>query len=339
MKALISGGALSLALFAGYAWAQPVEIHDAIVTDKTSLTDPAKAVRAAEGQWLAFSIPVLEGTHSPCCWKGNWDKFTDETGCSLSNSNQSYGTRSNSPVTESVIIFSEITNGQVDNIRVVGESCPISGEGANVTWIGNVDEKAGLDWLVSEARSNDSTLYALGLHRSEAANERLYQLAIEKNGEVSEEAIFWLGEARGELGLETLKRLLKELPAGDTRRHINFAVSQNSADGAADLLQDISESDRDSEQRSEALFWLAQAYPQRAEGILLNVIENEQNEDVLEQAVFAVSQLPGESGSKILMDLATNKQTPREVRRQALFWLANSDDDKTVAALADLLSR
>jgi hypothetical protein len=39
------------------------------------------------------------------------------------------------------------------------------------------------------------------------------------------------------------------------------------------------------------------------------------------------------------MELATNTQTPREVRRQALFWLANSDDDKTVAALADLLSR
>ena len=57
------------------------------------------------------------------------------------------------------------------------------------------------------------------------------------------EAIFWLGEARGESGLKDLKRLLKELPVGDTRRHINFAVSQSEADGAADLLQKTSESD------------------------------------------------------------------------------------------------
>jgi hypothetical protein len=305
----------------------------------TSLADPAKAVKESEGQWLAFSIPVLEGTHSPCCWKGSWNTAASEVGCSLANTHQSYGTRSDSPIAENVIVFSEIKNGRAKNIRVVGESCPLTGEGAKVTWIGNVDEKAGLDWLVSEAHSDDSTLYALGMHRSNVANDHLYQLAIEKNGDVSEKAIFWLGEARGEAGLKTLKRLLRELPVGDTRRHINFAVSQNKADGAADLLQKISESDRDSEQRSEALFWLAQEYPQRAESILLDVIENEQNEDVLEQAVFAISQLPGERGGKILMELATNTQTPREVRRQALFWLANSDDDKTVAALADLLSR
>ena len=60
---------------------------------------------------------------------------------------------------------------------------------------------------------------------------------------------------------------------------------------------------------------------------------------VAEQAVFAISQLPGESGSKMLMDLVTDSQAPREVRRQALFWLANSDDDNAVAALADLLSK
>jgi len=243
MKTLLSCSVITLVLFATQVWAQSLEIDDAVVTDKTSLTDPAKAVRKAEGQWLAFSMPVLPGTHSPCCWKGNWNNASSEVGCSLENKHQSYGTRSDSPIDANVIVFSEIKNGRVNNIRVVGESCPVTGEGAKVIWIGNVDEEAGLDWLVSEARSDDSTLYALGLHRSDAANDHLYQLAIEKNGDVSEEAIFWLGEARGE------------------------------------------------------------------------------------------------AGSKILMDLATNAQTPREVRRQALFWLAHSDDDKTVAALADLLSR
>jgi hypothetical protein len=339
VKVLFGGVFITLALAAGPVWAQALEISDAVVTDKTSVTDPAKAVQAAEGQWLAFSIPVLEGTHSPCCWKGNWTNVTGESGCSLGKKHQSYGTRSNSPTTENVIVLSEITNSRVQEVRVVGESCPIQGQGAKVTWLGNVDEKSGLDWLASEARSDDSTLYALGLHRSDATNDYLYQMAIEKDGEVSEEAIFWLGEARGESGLKELTRLLKELPSGDTRRHINFAVSQNDADGAADLLQKTSESDRDSEQRSDALFWLAQEYPQRAESILLDVINNEQNEDVLEQAVFAISQLPEDRSSKILMDLATDSQSPREVRRQAIFWLANSDDDKAVAALADLLSR
>ncbi len=87
------------------------------------------------------------------------------------------------------------------------------------------------------------------------------------------------------------------------------------------------------------MFWLAQEYPQQAQGWLLEVIKTEQDEDVLEQAVFAISQLPDDSGDKILLDLARDDQTPREVRRQALFWLANSDNDSSVAALAELLTR
>jgi HEAT repeat protein len=58
-----------------------------------------------------------------------------------------------------------------------------------------------------------------------------------------------------------------------------------------------------------------------------------------EEAVFAISQLPGETGTRMLLELAKDEQKPREVRRQALFWLANSDDENAVAALADLLTR
>lgn len=338
MKNLLRTGGITLALIAGQAWAQAGELYNADITEKTSISDPAKAIKNVEGQWLAFRLPVLEGTHSPCCWKDKWNNMGD-VGCSLDNSHQSYGTRSDSPLADNVIVFSEIKDGQVDDIRVVGEFCPVDGEGARVTWIGSVDEKAGLDWLVSTARADDSTLYVLGLHRSDKANNRLYQLAMKQDGDISEQAIFWLGDARGEAGLKTLEKLLKDLPTGDTRRHINFAVSQNKAAGASNLLLEIYASDQDSEQRSDALFWLAQEYPQRAEGILLDVVNKEQDEDVLEQAIFAISQLPGESGTRMLMDLATDSQAPREVRRQALFWLANSDDDTAVAALADLLSK
>jgi hypothetical protein len=55
--------------------------------------------------------------------------------------------------------------------------------------------------------------------------------------------------------------------------------------------------------------------------------------------VFAISQLPGNSGDLILLDLASNGQVSREVRRQALFWLAQSENDSSIAALTELLSQ
>jgi len=87
------------------------------------------------------------------------------------------------------------------------------------------------------------------------------------------------------------------------------------------------------------MFWLAEAYPQQARGWLLEVIHGEKDEDVLEQAVFAISQLPDGMGDQVLLDLARNGEAPRAVRRQAIFWLAQSDNDSSVAALTELLTR
>jgi len=342
MKTLWLG--LALAIVSVHALAQPGGWLDADVTEKTSISDPAKVVLDTQDQWLAFSLPVLEGTRSPCCWKGRWNGKVNgmgEVGCSLDSTHQSYGSSSDSPLTEAVIVFSKIRDGKVQDLRVIGESCPVEANGARITWIGSVDTDAGLDWLEKAARSDEhgSALYAFALHRSAEAGKRLYSMARETDSEVSEEAIFWLGEARGEEGLKLLKRLLAELPSGDRRREINFALAQNNTAEAAELLFEISKSDSDPEQRGEAMFWLAQEYPQRAQDWLLEVINTERDEDVLEQAVFAISQLPGEAGDMMLLDLAKSDQTPRAVRRQALFWLAQSDNDDSIAALTALLTR
>jgi hypothetical protein len=200
-----------------------------------------------------------------------------EVGCSLDSTHQSFGSRSDSPLTEEVIVFSRIRDGNVQDLRVYGESCPIEAKGARITWIGSIDTDAGLDWLENVARLDEhsAALYAIALYRSAKAARRLYSLAKDTGSDVSEEATFWLG----------------------------------------------------------------QKYPQRAQDWLLEVINTEQDEDVLEQAVFAISQLPGEAGDMMLLDLAKSNQTPRAVRRQALFWLAQSDNDDSIAALTELLTR
>jgi len=336
--------AMMLALLSSAAWAQVGGLMNADVSERTSIMDPAQAAQTPEAGWIAFSMPVLEGSQSPCCWKGQWNNFS-EVGCSLEKQHQSYGTRSDSPLTEKVIAYARISEGGVRSLRVVGEHCPVEGDGAKVTWIGDTDDTASLNWLEAVARSDPhdsvggSALYAMAMHRSHEASERLYQLAIEPGDALAEEAIFWLGDARGNDGFDALERLLAELPSGDTRRAINFALAQNGTQAAIDLLSGISRNDSDPEQRGNAMFWLAEEFPEQAPDMLMAVLANEQDEEVLEQAVFAISQLPDDIGSQMLLDLARDGQQSREVRRQALFWLANSDDENTVAALSELLAR
>ena len=341
MKTWITG--MMLAILSGGVWAQAGSLTNATVTDRTPITDPEVAVREISNGWLAFSMPVIEGTRSPCCWQGNWSS-NREVGCSLVTEHQSYGTRHESPLANRVITFARVSDGNVKSVRIVGEDCPVDGGGAEVTWLGTTEDTASLDWLGRVARSSqhdagDSALYATALHANPEATKHLHNLARDENSGLSEEAVFWLGEARGASGYRALNELLDELPRGDTRLHINFALAQNDSPGALDRLVEISRNDADPEQRGNALFWLAEEYPDQAADLLLGTLASEKDSEVLEQAVFAVSQLPGSQGTRILLDLAQDSQQPREIRRQAMFWLANSDDDEALAALEELLTR
>lgn len=341
MKTWISG--LLLAFLSGSAWAQAGMLTNATVTEHTSVTDPAKAVSKFPDGWLAFSMPVVEGTRSPCCWQGNWTSER-EMGCGLQTEHHSYGTRHDSPLARDVIAYARVSDGNVRSVRIVGKDCPVDGGGAEVTWIGATNDAASLDWLDRVARSSqhdasDSALYATALHASPEATKHLQDLATDEDSELSEEAVFWLGEARGISGYRALDALLGVLPRGDARRHINFALAHNESPEAFDRLVEISRNDADPEQRGNALFWLAEEYPVQAADLLLEALASEKDDEVLEQAVFAVSQLPASQGTRILLELAQDPEQPRGIRRQAMFWLAHSDDDEALAALEELLTR
>ena len=342
MKAHLTALA-ALALSTG-AFAQAGGLLDAEIIERTAIDDPAAAARQVEDGWFAFGFPAVEGTKSPCCWKGNWKRST-EIGCALEKDFQSYGTFSASPVEDTIVAYARVRDGSLAQLKIAGEQCPMDAGGLEVTWIGDTDADETLDWLQGIARDgrdddvSHPALWALALHADRGAGDRLYSLARDRDSDISEEAIFWLGEARGEAGFEALENLLDVLPAGDTRRHINFALSQNDSDEAASLLGDIARNDRDPEQRADALFWLAQEYPEQAEDMILDVIENERDRETLERAVFAMSQLPPETAGPLLLELAKDKDAPREARRQALFWLAHEGDEDSVAELTALLTQ
>jgi HEAT repeat protein len=67
-------------------------------------------------------------------------------------------------------------------------------------------------------------------------------------------------------------------------------------------------------------------------------IVNDPEDDVREEAVFALSQLPGERGIDALFAVLRDQGLHREIREQALFWLAQSDSDRAFAYLDELLA-
>lgn len=90
------------------------------------------------------------------------------------------------------------------------------------------------------------------------------------------------------------------------------------------------------ELRSQSLFWLAQTEAPEAARWIREAIARDPASEVREQGVFALSQLP--DGAPQLLALL-RESADRDVKRQAIFWLGQSDDPRATAELERLLTR
>ena len=85
-----------------------------------------------------------------------------------------------------------------------------------------------------------------------------------------------------------------------------------------------------------ALFWLAQRAGQKAVGTITAAIDNDPDTEVKKKAVFALSQFPKDEGVPMLIQVAKTNSNPA-VRKQAMFWLAQSKDPRAIDFFAQIL--
>jgi HEAT repeat protein len=91
------------------------------------------------------------------------------------------------------------------------------------------------------------------------------------------------------------------------------------------------------EARTSALFWLGQEAAATVNQDLAGVATAEdEDQEVREAAVFALSQRPSDEGVPYLMDVARTARQ-KETRQSAMFWLAQSGDDRVLAFFEEIL--
>ncbi len=116
------------------------------------------------------------------------------------------------------------------------------------------------------------------------------------------------------------------------------ALAMHRGDVARDGLAAIARTDARAETRKAALFWLAQMGAPEAESAIVASIRKEPDDEVREQAIFALSQLPDERAPRALIAVVEDRSLSREERRQALFWLAQSESAAAQAYLDRVLT-
>jgi hypothetical protein len=361
-----------MSLLAAPAAAQ-VRIDNATVTRHSAAAGLERTFRplvknAADPYWIAYAVPVVDGDRVMCCWTSSsgttWIdggvafRSSGDTCCGACNIEPgrndgisiSTGDRAARTVqleSSRFSVFYRVVAGAVERVRIFSEECALNAGGRAVQWMDDVKPSESVALLLSlvgpsepvgrSDRVIDGSITAIALHDEPSADAALEALvARDRSDRIRKKAAFWMGQARGRRGFDTLRRLVADDPSTAFRKSAVFALSQSREAEAVPALVQLAKRDASPEIRGEALFWLAQKAGRKAAEAITEAIENDPETEVKKRAVFALSQLPKDEGVPLLISIARNNRNP-VVRKQAIFWLGQSRDARALAFFEEVL--
>jgi TolA-binding protein len=160
----------------------------------------------------------------------------------------------------------------------------------------------------------------------EAADILLDAAKNDPDRETREQAVFWLGHVNAEKATGLLEQILKTSTDEDMQDKALFALSQSRSTRGQQVLRDYAaREDAPGHLREQAIFWIGQQrYSEENGQFLKQLFLKTKNEDVQQKILFSLSQTRASANSDWILDQAVNTKNSTEVRKQALFWGAQS---------------
>ncbi len=299
--------------------------------------------------WAGYAVPIVAGDRQTCCWNNN------VMGCFLEprTNDQAVVVSANQQVklegpTHLVVLF-RIDNHAVGKVRTFTPECELDAGGLPFLWLTGVSAPESIRLLLAiakdttagtreQVRKADSAVGAIAMHADPGADQALEEMTAQNQpDQVRRQAIFWLGNARGQRGFEIVSRVVREDPSDKIREHAVFALTQNKDPQALNVVLGVAHNDKSPRVRGQALFWLAQRAQRKiAESAISDAIANDPETEVKKKAVFALTQMPAGEGVPLLIQVARTNRNP-EVRKQAVFWLGQSKDQRALAFIEEVL--
>jgi HEAT repeat protein len=187
----------------------------------------------------------------------------------------------------------------------------------------------------------EQALFSISQHRSARAQRILRDVAQRRDApaKMREDAIFWLGQRPDGESSEFLRGLFPSLENDELREKVLFSVAQSkSAENSRWLLERAKDRRLDASLRKSALFWAGQS------GVSIKDVAEiydtaGDDRELRNQVIFVLSQRRrDEAAMDKLVDIAQRERDP-ELRRQAIFWLGQSNDPRAAKLLEDIINK
>jgi HEAT repeat protein len=317
--------------------------------------------------WTAYSFDVRPGVSVDYEWTGRGSSI-DGTNISFDSNHETRNL--------GVFLLREPDGDAVTRVEVYNLDRNREYSGYRVYWLGRAGNEESLGFLRSliegrqTGRVGEHATMAFALHDDPRVGPALkgfvQQSQVEK---VRTNAVFWLGQVGGETpfladlvrnesearevrkqaafaigiskdraALSTLQSVYPAVNNRDVKNQVIFAASINEdKDAAVNFLIDVAGRDTDREARKQAIFWLGQKAGERSLGALKDTLDRpDADTEIQKQAVFAISQRPKDESVPLLIKIAKTHANPA-VRKQAMFWLGQTGDERAVDFFKEVL--
>jgi HEAT repeat protein len=152
-------------------------------------------------------------------------------------------------------------------------------------------------------------------------------------------AIFALsqGEGASSADFTFLRSLFDRVTSEKLKDQVLFSVSQRESwDGTRWLLEKARDEGQPMEVRRKAVFWAGQGHASVAD--ITALYKSARDERLREHVIFVLSQRHEEAATSALISIARD-DSDREMRKKALFWLAQKDDPRVTKFITDMVIR
>ena len=289
--------------------------------------------RSSEPVWATWLVDGIPGGPN-CCDQRKYSLCN----CSLSGDESWYRNKDRG-VAGPMLIAVKFDDQGPREVRTFGGSCEVDAEGMTVYQMRNVTVSKSLDLLegltdLPSRRLVDGAMAAIAHHDDPGADEILTNLAAPGNGrKVREQSIFWLGEARGRVGFEVLRRLTGD-ESTKIRERVTFALHISRVSEAEDLLIQMAQEDPSGKVRGQAIFWLGHSDNPRAHEFIEKILWEQPVGEETDQAVMALSQMSDDRGLSGLIRIA-REHPSKKVRGKAMFWLGQKAGKRAAETLVE----
>ena len=308
---------------------------------------------ARRGYWIGYSIERLMGEYSFVgSWHSRSNRMTLHEVLYSEKPEFDYRDRrrgdkkSTRKVIKEVALLFEFEPGRdaPSDIRVTNVSGHVDLNGRPLFWLSGAEDDESLDFVQDQYRRTRSDDHKKDLVMAVAIHEDTSRIVPiltdilrgDDATDVRESAAFWLGQQDDDAALDVLRQAARNDRSHDVREQAVFGISQMKTQDATEALIDLARTGPH-DIREDAVFWLGQVASDRAAEALGEVVNDDDGDaEVQKQAVFAISQLPPDQGVPMLIEIA--KTHPRaKVRKDAIFWLGQSEDPRALEALIEMV--